>query len=127
MVSSRDFVYEKFSRYYKQPSIKLPIPASFSQREFAAFLFKERAMVRHKHFVTPTHLSSFIKERIPSDVYYSCAYYETPDAEMEKKGWSGADLVFDIDADHIPTSCNKIHDEFVCSNSTCGFTGRGNS
>src|SRR5690606_1530098 len=83
------------------------------------------AMVRHKHFVTPTHLSSFIKERIPSDVYYSCAYYETPDAEMETKGWSGADLVFDIDADHIPTSCNKIHDEFVCSNSTCGFTGRG--
>jgi DNA primase small subunit len=125
VVSSRDFVYEKFSSYYKQPSVKLPIPASFSQREFAALLFKERAMVRHKHFVTPIHLGNFIKERIPSDVYYSCAYYETPDAEMEKKGWSGADLVFDIDADHIPTPCNKIHDEFTCSNSNCGFAGRG--
>jgi DNA primase small subunit len=42
---------------------------------------------------------------------------------MDKKGWLGADLVFDIDADHIPTSCNKIHDEFTCTK--CGFSGRG--
>jgi DNA primase small subunit len=42
---------------------------------------------------------------------------------MDKKGWLGADLVFDIDADHIPTSCNKIHDEFRCVK--CGFSGRG--
>ena len=40
-----------------------------------------------------------------------------------KKGWLGADLVFDIDADHIPTTCNKIHDEFTCAK--CGFCGRG--
>jgi DNA primase small subunit len=42
---------------------------------------------------------------------------------MDKKGWIGSDLVFDIDADHIPTSCNKIHDEFKCMK--CGFEGRG--
>jgi DNA primase small subunit len=42
---------------------------------------------------------------------------------MDKKGWLGADLVFDIDADHIPTSCNKIHDEWGCGN--CGLTGKG--
>jgi len=40
-----------------------------------------------------------------------------------KKGWIGSDLVFDIDADHIPTTCNKIHDEFKCQK--CGFQGRG--
>ncbi len=66
-----------------------------------------------------------MRERIPSDVYHSCAYYENPDAEMEKKGWQGADLVFDIDADHIPTGCNKIHDEWKCSNVKCGFYGKG--
>ncbi len=124
-MSSRDFVYEKFCSYYRCSSVKLPEPVSFSQREFAVLLFKERAMVRHKHFADPKALGTFIKDHIPSDVYYSCAYYDTPDAEMEKKGWSGADLVFDIDADHIPTSCNKIHDEFACSNSECGFAGRG--
>jgi DNA primase small subunit len=32
-------------------------------------------------------------------------------------------LVFDIDADHIPTSCNKIHDEWTCGK--CGFSGKG--
>ena len=42
---------------------------------------------------------------------------------MDKKGWIGSDIVFDIDADHIPTSCNKIHDEFRCVK--CGFEGRG--
>ena len=125
MLSSRDFVYAKFSSYYRSPLVKLPSPSLFNQREFACLLFRERAMVRHKHFVDQKALGAFIKDRVPSDVYYSCAYYETPDAEMEKKGWSGADLVFDIDADHIPTSCNKIHDEFTCSNSACGFEGRG--
>src|SRR3990170_3077535 len=44
---------------------------------------------------------------------------------MEKKGWQGADLVFDIDADHIPTKCNKIHDEWTCGNKQCGFSGKG--
>jgi DNA primase small subunit len=53
----------------------------------------------------------------------ACAYYENPDFDMDKKSWIGSDLVFDIDADHIPTTCNKIHDEFSCVK--CGFNGRG--
>jgi DNA primase small subunit len=128
-VSSRDWVYEKFCAFYKNPGYKFPPPVSFSQREYAFLLFKERAMVRHKGFATPTALSASMRERIPSDVYHSCAYYENPEAEMEKKGWSGADLVFDIDADHIPTSCNKIHDEWKCTNPEClvsgGLNGKG--
>jgi DNA primase small subunit len=124
-VSSRDFVYEKFTGFYSSPSTVIPLPVSFAQREFAFLLFKEKVMVRHKSFVNPKALGLFLKERIPSDVYHSCAYYENPEAEMEKKGWSGADLVFDIDADHIPTSCNKIHDEWTCGNSQCGFSGKG--
>jgi DNA primase small subunit len=48
---------------------------------------------------------------------------------MEKKGWLGADLVFDIDADHIPTTCGKIHDEWHCVNPNClvsgGLAGKG--
>ncbi len=124
-MSSRDFVYEKFTGFYSSPSTVIPLPVSFAQREFAFLLFKEKVMVRHKSFANPKALGLFLKERIPSDVYHSCAYYEYPEAEMEKKGWSGADLVFDIDADHIPTSCNKIHDEWTCGNSQCGFSGKG--
>jgi DNA primase small subunit len=122
-------VYEKFSSFYRNTQYSFPPPTSFSQREYAYLLFRERAMVRHKTFATPTALVSALRDRIPSDVYHSCAYYENPDLEMDKKGWIGADLVFDIDADHIPTSCGKIHDEWHCANPDCkvsgGMTGRG--
>ena len=123
MEASRDFVYQKFCEYYRDPSTVIPAPVLLGQREFAYLLFKERFMVRHKRFEGISNLRSELAETVPSDVYHSCAYYENPDFDMDKKGWLGADLVFDIDADHIPTSCNKIHDEFTCAK--CGFSGRG--
>ena len=92
------------------------------KREFGFALF-EGWMLRHKSFDTRNELISFLGDSAPRDAYLSCAYYEDPQAEMEKKGWSGADLVFDIDADHIPTSCDKFHDRWTCG--TCGFTGKG--
>jgi len=122
-MSSRDFVCGKFSDFYSNPSIIIPFPSLLDQRELGFLLFKERIMLRHKGFKSPNDLKLFLSQNVPSDVYHSCAYYENPEAEMDKKGWLGADLVFDIDADHIPTSCNKVHDEWACSK--CGFSGKG--
>jgi len=122
---SREFVCEKFSEFYRKPSTEIPAPAAISQRELAFLLFRERAMVRHRSVTRINDLKSLLSENIPSDVYHSCAYYENPEADMDKKGWLGADLVFDIDADHIPTSCDKIHDEWTCGNVKCGFSGKG--
>ena len=124
-MSSRDFVYERFSEFYSAPSTVIPSPVSLGQRELGFLLLKERIMLRHKVFARIKDLKLFLSETVPSDVYRSCAYYENPVAEMDKKGWLGADLVFDIDADHIPTSCSKIHDEWTCGNSECGFSGKG--
>ena len=123
MEASRDFVYQRFCEYYRDPTTVIPAPVSPGQREFAYLLFKERFMVRHKRFEGIRPLRSMLSETVPSDVYHSCAYYENPDFDMDKKGWLGADLVFDIDADHIPTTCDKIHDEFTCIK--CGFSGKG--
>jgi DNA primase small subunit len=123
MEASRNFVHQKFCEYYRDPLTVIPAPVSPSQREFAYLLFKERFMVRHKRFEGIKTLRSALNETVPSDVYHSCAYYENPDFDMDKKGWLGADLVFDIDADHIPTTCDKIHDEFTCVK--CGFSGKG--
>jgi DNA primase small subunit len=122
-MASRDFVYAKFCDYYRDSSTIVPAPISFNQREFAYLLFKERYMVRHRRFENIDNFKKELSEIIPSDVYHSCAYYENPDFEMDKKGWIGSDLVFDIDADHIPTLCDKIHDEFTCIK--CGFSGNG--
>jgi len=82
-------------------------------------------MLRHKSFENSEALKKFLATTTPSDVYYSAAYYERPNASMDEKGWLGTDLVFDIDADHIPTPCGKIHDSWVCSK--CSFVGRGPS
>jgi DNA primase small subunit len=120
-VSSREFVYSKFCEYYHYAEI--PSPALPEQRDFAYLLFKERFLVRHKRFEKIHDLKQVLNDIAPSDVYHSCAYYENPDFDMDKKGWLGADLVFDIDADHIPTSCDKIHDEWRCNQ--CQFTGKG--
>ncbi len=123
MEASREFVYQKFTEYYQDPSTVIPAPLISEQREFAYLMFKERFMVRHRRFAEFKNFRAVLAETVPSDVYHSCAYYENPDFDMDKKGWLGSDLVFDIDADHIPTSCNKIHDEFRCVK--CGFEGRG--
>ncbi len=121
--SSLSFVLGKFAEYYQQQSSIICPPTSIERREFGFLLFKERIMLRHKGFRSVDALRSFLKTIVPSDVYYSSASYERPEEEMKGKGWLGADLIFDIDADHIPTPCAKVHDTWVCSN--CGAFGRG--
>jgi len=116
-------VKRKFAEFYANPSTQIPAPASLEQRELAFLLFKEKMMVRHRNATNVNGLRRLVCDMEPSDVYYSCAYYENPEADMDKKGWLGADLVFDIDADHIPTACDKIHDEWLCGK--CGFSGKG--
>jgi len=122
-MDSREFVYQKFSEFYKDPVNAVPSPPLPQQREFGYLTFKEKFMVRHRRCNTIESFRAILSKTSPSDVYHSCAYYENPDYDMDKKGWIGSDLVFDIDADHIPTSCNKIHDEFRCAK--CEFEGRG--
>jgi DNA primase small subunit len=96
-----------------------------TEREFGFLLFEGKAMLRHKGFNSAADLELSLKTIVPSDAFYSCAYYESPDAEMDKKGWQGADLIFDIDADHIPTPCGKVHDTWVCRH--CGLADKGPS
>jgi len=123
MVDSLEFVFQRFSEFYRDPANAVPAPPLPEHREFGYLTFKEKFMVRHRRFNTIEQFRTVLANTVPSDVYHSVAYYENPDFDMDKKGWSGADIVFDIDADHIPTSCNKIHDEFRCVK--CGFEGRG--
>ena len=117
------FIRERFAEFYRENASNIEAPPSISQREFGFFTFKENVVIRHKGFVAVEALREFIKQIVPSHAYYSAAYYEMPEESMEKKGWLGADLYFDIDADHIPTECGKIHDAWLCQN--CGFKGKG--
>ena len=121
--SSLRFIQDKFAEYYTNNVIQPP--SSIKHREFGFLLFKEKMMVRHRGFKNTDALNSFLRTTVPSHVYYSSACYERPEEDMDEKGWLGADLTFDIDADHIPTPCGKIHDTWTCTN--CGFIGKGPS
>lgn len=109
------FIKKMFVEYYKENSHKINTPEYFGQREFGFLLFKQGIMLRHKSFGDIDALRNFIEMVTPSDIYYSSAYYENPSAPMSEKNWLGADLVFDIDADHLDTTCKKLHgDDWFC-------------
>jgi DNA primase small subunit len=102
--STTEFLRQRFTEYYKKTV--LVAPSSLEQREWGFVLFNpgvaEVRMRRHIAFAGRPELFEYIKNLVPSHVYYSSAYYEKPDAAtMGEKGWCGADLIFDLDADHI--------------------------
>ncbi|MEM1597499.1 MAG: DNA primase catalytic subunit PriS [Pyrobaculum sp.] len=96
-------IVEVFFRNFYRNYAKFEVDA-VERREFAFQPFGDRGMVRHKAFKNLEELRRFIVEKTPRHVYYSSAYYERPGEEdMDNKGWAGADLVFDIDGDHLDT------------------------
>ena len=102
--ATTEFLRQRFSDYYKKTV--LVTPSSLEQREWGFVLFNPNApalrMRRHVGFSGREELFQYIKNLVPQHTYYSTAYYEKPDAgTMADKGWCGADLVFDLDADHI--------------------------
>jgi DNA primase small subunit len=115
-----NFIERKFAEYYADAFEPVSLPSSFTQREFGFIPFTEKIMIRHKGFTAPEELMTFITSITPAHAYYSAAYYEDPEAPMAKKGWIGADLIFDIDSDHIPTPCKGEHDYWRCEDCSTG-------
>jgi DNA primase small subunit len=102
--ATTEFLRQRFTEYYRKAV--LVSPSSLEQREWGFVLFNPGAsdmrMRRHVGFASRDELTSYIQNLIPQHTYYSTAYYEKPDAgTMAEKGWCGADLIFDLDADHI--------------------------
>ncbi len=122
-MKTEEYLERKFREYYRNYSHRIVPPKKMEKREFGFVHFRDRMMVRHRQFTSVNELRRLVEDTAPSDVYYSTAYYSNPEEEMEQKGWLGADLVFDIDADHIPTSCKEEHDRWTCK--TCGRSGKG--
>ena len=98
---SLEFLKKNFRKYYMENEIGLP--DRFGRREFAFILFSGRGMIRHIGFSKKKQFISFLREKTPAHVYYSSAYYQKPDAPtMQEKKWMGAELIFDLDSDHLP-------------------------
>jgi len=108
------FLKQHFFEYYQEYSESLHAPSLMKEREFGFLTFREKMMVRHKAFRDMASFQKTLLSLTPSDVYYSTAYYERPEADMAQKGWLGADIVFDVDADHLDTPCKEKHDTWTC-------------
>jgi len=107
---SLEFLKNRFQEYYKKNTLELP--DRFGRREFAFVLFGGKGMIRHVSFDKKKKLLSFLGERAPQHVYYSSAYYQIPDAPtMQEKNWMGAELIFDLDSDHLPNAETMSYSE----------------
>jgi DNA primase small subunit len=102
--ATTEFLRQRFTEYYRKERIQAP--PSVGEREFGFILFDpevpEVRMRRHMGFGTPGELGEYIRSLVPAHAFYSSAYYTAPGAgTMPEKGWTGADLIFDLDADHL--------------------------
>lgn len=100
-----------FREYYEH--WKSPVPDLISSRE-VGFIPFYGSMIRHIGLKNSGEVDAFVKRNVPRHLYYSTAYYRVPDEKkMEMKGWMGAELIFDLDADHIEGAEKMRYDEIL--------------
>ncbi|MBO8182065.1 MAG: DNA primase catalytic subunit PriS [Archaeoglobus sp.] len=100
---TKAYLSKKFKEYYEKADL-IP-PPNFERREWAFVPFEKLPdffMQRHISFGSLEELKAHILSSPPVHIFYSSACYTNPEEPMEKKGWLYADLIFDIDADHLP-------------------------
>jgi len=100
MDSNSRFMLKAFKKYYRTEGAVLP--DRFARREFGFMFFDKNFVQRHLSFSSPEELHRYMQGNVPAHSYYSTSYYRKPDEPvMEDKQWLGAELIFDLDADHL--------------------------
>jgi len=91
----------RFGRYYQTSQFWRP--PRMSMREWMFIPFGGSPPLRHRAFRGETELRQFLSERAMHSCFYSTAYWNKPyEMKMDAKEWQGADLIFDLDGDHLP-------------------------
>jgi DNA primase small subunit len=92
--SEMQAVKKIFASYYEGASFPIP---GIEKREFG-FGNVKKIDARHLNFASEGEFRRYLVTNTPMFVSHSTAYYDFPGATpMQKKGWKGADLVFDLD------------------------------
>ena len=101
---TREYLEGRFGDYYRHTSPVLPPDANL--REWGQIPWTPGSgttMVRHQSRFDLGDVDTFFSDNAPRHAYFSAARYDDPGAStMSKKGWRSADLIFDLDADHLP-------------------------
>ena len=100
-IKTKDYLKTKFQEYYQNAEITLP--PRFTSREWGFLNWKGGIMNRHVNFRSIKEVNDYLARVAPAHCYHSVAYYKDPSKNtMVDKEWQGADLIFDLDADHLP-------------------------
>lgn len=112
MDSNQRFLFKAFRKYYR---VNTPMmPDRFTRREFGFMFFDKTYVQRHMSFGRPEELHKFMLGQVPSHSYYSTSYYRKPNAPtMDEKEWMGAELIFDLDADHLDGAKEMTYSEML--------------
>jgi DNA primase small subunit len=106
------FLKDTFRKYYSKDPVEPPF--RFARREWGFFPFGGKMMFRHISFSRRSDIDQFFRDTAPMHSYYSVAYYQDPGLQPmgEKfKTWMGADLIFDLDADHLQNADEMTYEE----------------
>ena len=77
-------------------------PPRLSSRECMFEQWTAGKYDRHISFDSPAHVHQYLINKMPKSCFYSTAYYGKPNQwKMKDKDWKGADLIFDLDGDHL--------------------------
>ncbi len=102
---TRAYLRGRFGDHYRRTAISAPPDAE--QREWGYVPWTEgpgETMVRHRALLDLGNLEEFLARERPKHVYFSAGRYDHPGAStMGGKDWNSSDLVFDLDADHLPS------------------------
>ena len=91
----------QFTNYYRNSPLWSPPRTRF--REWMFIPFGNSPPIRHKGFSDVEGVRNFITQRPMHSCFYSTAYWHKPyELKMVEKDWIGADLIFDLDGDHLP-------------------------
>jgi DNA primase small subunit len=100
---TRTYLEGRFGDYYRRSDISLPPAADRREWGHIPWSAGSTTMVRHQSLLDVGDLGDFLHRTAPRHVYFSSARFADPGASsMDEKGWQSADLVFDLDADHLP-------------------------
>ena len=116
------FLRQKFREYYSKNQVyELP---KVNEREFGYGTFERKIVNRHLQFDSQQLLQDFLAREGPLHVSASVACYENAKARtMKEMKLKHFDVIFEFDADAIPTDCKKNHDSWKCSK--CPSNGKG--
>tara|TARA_B100000900_G_C20594194_1_gene722738 strand:+ start:2336 stop:3541 length:1206 start_codon:yes stop_codon:yes gene_type:complete len=94
----------RFGDYYKSlDHNQLWVPPRLKSREWMFIPWGSRPPDRHRGFLNKRGLHDYLIQKPPHSCFHSTAYYRNPnERKMVDKDWLGADLIFDLDGDHLP-------------------------